>query len=686
MKTPTHIRSFLLSSAFRTASAVLVLFLSLSLPAKALSPQAQEIANYLTTSSGQQRGPMHLDPILTQVAQNIAQDMANRNFFADVNPDGHGPNYLVAQAGYKLPASWGNSTTANYIDSIAAGYGNPGDAWTGWMNSAPHKTHLLALNSFFTNQTSYGVGYYYNPNSTYQYYWVVITAPPQIVDLAITSPSNGTQVTADTTAIAGTTGSTVPAASVMFRVENSAGIGSFQAAAGTTAWSATVSGLVPGANTIRVRSYSSAGNQIAEETVEITYYSASPLTVATNGSGTITSGFAGTTTRGIGLTYNITAKPAAGYLFNGWTGDLTSASAALSFTMQANMSLQANFIQNPFLAAKGVYNGLTVSGSDSSATPFSLSLTTSGAFTGKFSFGGATYSLKGILDAQGNATVNVARRGATPLVATLSLDLSSDSLSVSITDGTTTSTVSTQQGVSAPTPLAGSYTVVIPPNQNGSTDAPQGNGVATITVGSKGAVRVVGSLADGTAFSQSAVITKGGNLPLFAALYSRKGSISGNLTFRSLSTSDVDGTVTWIKPASPTDKAYAAGFTVTASAVGSLYTKPTTQTVAKFNTLALTASPGSVNTVLELGEGGLAAAIDQQMTITNGKTVAIADPNVQKITLTLNSANGTFSGRFTNPVTNVATAFRGVLLQKQNAGFGWFMGAGQSGYATFGTN
>ena len=76
-----------------------------------------------------------------------------------------------------------------------------------------------------------------------------------------------------------------------------------------------------------------------------------------------------------------------------------------------------------------------MNGADSSVTPFSLSLTTTGAFSGKFSFGGATYSLKGILNSQGDATVNVVRKGMAPLVATLSLDLSSDALSVSISDG-----------------------------------------------------------------------------------------------------------------------------------------------------------------------------------------------------------------------------------------------------------
>ena len=104
--------------------------------------------------------------------------MAARNYFDHTNPDGNGPNFLVKQAGYTLPNWWDGSRAANNIESISAGYETAAAAWEGWMQSPPHKTHLLALDDFYRNQTSCGVGVVRDPRSSYKVYWVVITAPP----------------------------------------------------------------------------------------------------------------------------------------------------------------------------------------------------------------------------------------------------------------------------------------------------------------------------------------------------------------------------------------------------------------------------------------------------------------------------------------------------------------------------
>ena len=149
-----------------------------AMAAYALSAEEQAVANLMINDPQQHRSGMVLDPILARVARERAQDLAARNYFSHVNPDGYGPNYLVQQAGYTLPAWWGSSPTANYIESIAAGHTSPAAVYTGWMNSPPHRTHILALDPFYTNQTSYGVGYAYIASGNYHHYWVIITAPP----------------------------------------------------------------------------------------------------------------------------------------------------------------------------------------------------------------------------------------------------------------------------------------------------------------------------------------------------------------------------------------------------------------------------------------------------------------------------------------------------------------------------
>ncbi|MDP9291235.1 MAG: CAP domain-containing protein, partial [Verrucomicrobiota bacterium] len=143
-----------------------------------LNEQEQAIANHLVNDPGQLRPFLRLDPILAQVARERAADMATRDYFSHTNPDGKAANYLVRQAGYVLPDWWPTDPTANYIESIAGGRAAPDATWTDWMNSPPHKTHILGLDPFYAAETSYGIGYAYDANSTYKHYWVIITAPP----------------------------------------------------------------------------------------------------------------------------------------------------------------------------------------------------------------------------------------------------------------------------------------------------------------------------------------------------------------------------------------------------------------------------------------------------------------------------------------------------------------------------
>lgn len=143
-----------------------------------LSSEEALIADYMVHDAGQMRAAMQLDPILARIARERAADLAARNYFAHVNPDGFGPNALVREAGYVLPAWWGTAAADNYIESIAAGRNTAAATWIDWMNSPSHRTHILAIDPFYQNQTSYGVGYAYSANSTYHHYWVILTAPP----------------------------------------------------------------------------------------------------------------------------------------------------------------------------------------------------------------------------------------------------------------------------------------------------------------------------------------------------------------------------------------------------------------------------------------------------------------------------------------------------------------------------
>jgi uncharacterized protein YkwD len=142
-----------------------------------LSSEESAIEDRMVAESGQQRVSPVCDPILSQVARARARDMALRDYFSHTNPDGKGPNLLVREAGYALPDWYGDEQDANNIESISAGHPTADAAWQAWLNSSSHRIHVLGTEPFYAEQVAYGVGYYYNPNSTYHHYWVFLSAP-----------------------------------------------------------------------------------------------------------------------------------------------------------------------------------------------------------------------------------------------------------------------------------------------------------------------------------------------------------------------------------------------------------------------------------------------------------------------------------------------------------------------------
>ena len=105
----------------------------------------EQLAALLKQASGQRRASLTHNEILARVARERAQDMARRNYFGHVNPDGLGPDYLVSQAGYLLPKSYGKKKSSNNIETIASGNTTPEDVWAAWMGSSAHRKHLLGL-------------------------------------------------------------------------------------------------------------------------------------------------------------------------------------------------------------------------------------------------------------------------------------------------------------------------------------------------------------------------------------------------------------------------------------------------------------------------------------------------------------------------------------------------------------
>ena len=94
-----------------------------------------------------------------------------------------------------------------------------------------------------------------------------------------------------------------------------------------------------------------------------------PLTIITNGLGTLSTNLAASQSLVEGRTYSVTAIPKAGQVFAGWTGSYTSSAPKLIFVMADDTVLIANFIPSPFLAVKGNYSGLFFEGDGCATAP-----------------------------------------------------------------------------------------------------------------------------------------------------------------------------------------------------------------------------------------------------------------------------------------------------------------------------
>lgn len=106
---------------------------------------------------------LQFDDKLARIARAHSQDMARRNFFSHVNPDGQNPTARGEAAGYICRKVSGNTITEGLAENIFQGnlyssvrirgnqksydWNSPGkiatEGVTGWMNSTGHRRNIL---------------------------------------------------------------------------------------------------------------------------------------------------------------------------------------------------------------------------------------------------------------------------------------------------------------------------------------------------------------------------------------------------------------------------------------------------------------------------------------------------------------------------------------------------------------
>jgi uncharacterized repeat protein (TIGR02543 family) len=177
-------------------------------------------------------------------------------------------------------------------------------------------------------------------NADFVFTYAPDKTPPTV---AITSPASGADVPSSTIIVKGTANDNVAVASVWYQLENANGTNAWQLATGMKTWSATVTNLIPGPNTVRVEAYDTSTNVSAIVSRVFNYISSVPLTLTIVGEGTVSGATNGQPLH-VGYPYTLTARAASGFAFTGWTGDISTNTATLKFTVTSNLSLEANFV------------------------------------------------------------------------------------------------------------------------------------------------------------------------------------------------------------------------------------------------------------------------------------------------------------------------------------------------------
>jgi len=122
------------------------------------------------------------------------------------------------------------------------------------------------------------------------------------------------------------------------------------------------------------------------------------------------------------------------------------------------------------------------------------------------------------------------------------------------------------------------------------------------------------------------------------------------LTFTNRSTDDLNGMLTWIKPAMSNTRYYPAGFANRSEMIGSTYNVPSSsQPVLNLP-----------NTSIAFTGGDLGSGFENVISV--GPSSRVMNHSSNSLSMTFSIPNGTFRGIVADTVNNRALPFNGVAL------------------------
>lgn len=351
-----------------------------------------------------------------------------------------------------------------------------------------------------------------------------------------------------------------------------------------------------------------------------------------------------------------------------YSADLTNLTFEELFANLIYVSINA---APPYRPLKATYNGLFQYMSTNQALTtegFITLATTAGAhYTGSLRLGGARYAFSGSFDNGGFAIATAKSGSREPLVVRLlpDLTLGTDKLVGSVSSSQWAASVQAYRApfdgrVNRATNFMGKYTLTLP--SSGLTNAPSGYGFAALSVSAAGQVTLKGALADGTPVSQSVPLGLDGNIPFYSSVYANGGFVSGWGHIQP--DRKMIGSLLWRKPAAAKGL-FPAGFLAPSEVAGGPYQAPAPGT----NLLNATDS-------FIFGGDSSTLAFTNSLILKAGNKLLNTSTN--KLTVTLTSATGLFSGTVKPPGSTLSLPFKGALWQGR--GYGYFLDGSQSGW------
>jgi len=393
--------------------------------------------------------------------------------------------------------------------------------------------------------------------------------------------------------------------------------------------------------------------------------------------------------------HSITATPSPGFVFSNWThGDpidsIVTNRATLGFMMESNLVLTANFVTNPFIPVKGLYNGLFTTDApreQNSSGFFSMTIAANGTGSGILRIGNSNKVFAARFDLFGNATNTFTfppAGGTNPLTLNLTLDLhSGGGIITGQLQNPASNWVANVTAYRAvfnttthpATAYNNRYTLVIFGDSTGldPNGIPGGDGYAALTVSKGGSATAGGKLPDGAAISQSVAISEHGDIAVYIPLNGGKGSLYGWLELNGKPATNITGDLNWIRPSLPLSaKLYTNGFNFETSAYGEVYRQPPTGTrvISMTDGFAFFQGPDVppfANTVL----------------LTTANKLTNTPPTSNPLSFSLTRSNGFFSGVIISDTAR-RIGYQGVFLQDSGEGFGFFLSTNTSGEVLIG--